>query len=330
MLEVLEQAQAAGQKAQQDAEIGQGSIFDLGFDLGGASEQAGSVFTTPSHAPIPTEEFDRSALLAAEKEAIGLFISAHPLKEVGPALRAKSDCSLSELQGRRDGDWVTVGGMISQAKKIRTKKGDPMMFATLDDLSAAIEIIVFGNALASNEQALQPDSIVLVRGRVDHKDREKTCVIAQQVERFEPSAEEVELAAQQAAKVVVAPSALRLQLNAAVLPASALSELKDVLAGFPGDSDVVIELETAIGRRRLRLGADFRVTRSATLHAELVALLGEAILGGAGEDESAGANPGAGPGTGSHDGDGDIDGDDAEADPEGSEAERVAVGGLAS
>jgi DNA polymerase-3 subunit alpha len=319
MLEVLEQAQAAGQKAQQDAEIGQGSIFDLGFDLGGPGagpEQAGSVFTTPSHAPIPSEEFDRSELLAAEKEAIGLFISAHPLKEVGPALRAKADCSLSEIQGRRDGDWVTVGGMISQAKKIRTKKGDPMMFATLDDLSAAIEIIVFGNALASNEQALQPDSIVLVRGRVDHKDREKTCVIAQQVELFEPTAEEVELAAQQAAQVVVAPSALRLQLNAAVLPASALSELKDVLAGFPGDADVVIELETAVGRRRLKLGPDFRVQRSASLHAELAQLLGEAIIGGAtAEDEPAG--------TAGTD-------EDADLDPDTPEARRVAVGGAAS
>jgi DNA polymerase-3 subunit alpha len=350
MLEVLEQAQAAGQKAQQDAQIGQGSIFDLGFDLGGGgqggSEQAGSVFTTPSHAPIPSEEFDRSELLAAEKEAIGLFISAHPLKEVGPALRAKADCTLTELQGRRDGDWVTVGGMISQAKKIRTKKGDPMMFATLDDLSAAIEIIVFGNALAANEQALHPDSIVLVRGRVDHKDREKTCIIAQQVDLFEPTAEEVAHAAQEAAKVVVAPTALRLQLDAAALPATALGELKDLLSGFPGEADVVIELDTAVGRRRLRLGPEFRVQRSAGLLAELDALLGGAIIrrapavdgpleddtggepgpsAGAELDPNAGAelDPNAGP-----EPDPNARG---EADPEadGREPDRVAVGSLA-
>src|SRR5207248_6206203 len=87
MLSVLEQAQGAGQKAQQDALIGQGSIFDLGLDLGGgagggAAEGAAATFATPSHAPIPSAEFDRSELLAAEKESIGLFISAHPLKEV--------------------------------------------------------------------------------------------------------------------------------------------------------------------------------------------------------------------------------------------------------
>jgi DNA polymerase III subunit alpha len=278
MLVVLEQAQGAGQKAQQDAQIGQGSIFDLGLEDGGGASAAAGAFATPSHAPIPTIEFDRNELLAAEKESIGLFISAHPLKEVGTALRAKVDCSLGELGGSRDGDWVTVGGMITQSKKIRTKKGDPMMFATLDDLESSIEIIVFGKALGASEEALAPDSIVVVRGRVDHKDREKTCLIAQQVDRFDPTPEEVEQAEEQAAKVVMAPSALRLRLDATVLQASIVGELKDVLAGFPGESDVVIELSTSVGPRRLKLGPSFRVARSASLHAELDSLLGTAIL----------------------------------------------------
>jgi DNA polymerase-3 subunit alpha len=258
----------------------------MGGGAGDGASAAAAAFAGPSHAPIPTIEFDRNELLAAEKESIGLFISAHPLKEVGLALRAKVDCSLGDLSGRRDGDWVTVGGMITQAKKIRTKKGDPMMFATLDDLESSIEIIVFGKALATTEEALAPDSIVVVRGRVDHKDREKTCVIAQQVDRFDPTPEEVELAEAEAAKIVVAPTALRLRLDATVLPASILAELKDVLAGFPGEADVVIELSTSIGSRRLKLGPDFRVSRTASLHAELDSLLGSAIVA-QGEDATA-------------------------------------------
>ncbi|MEA2159047.1 MAG: polymerase subunit alpha, partial [Solirubrobacteraceae bacterium] len=290
MLSVLEQAQGAGQKAQQDAQIGQGSIFDLGVDLGGAGAAA-TAFSTPSHAPIPSEEFERGDLLAAEKEAIGLFISAHPLKEVGAALQAKVDCSLAALSDRRDGDWVTVGGMITQSKRIRTKKGDPMMFATLDDLEGSIEIIVFGKALASHEDALGTDAIVLVRGRVDHKDREKTCVIAQQVDRFEPTPDEVQQAELQAAKVTVGPSALRLHLDASALPASILGELKELLAGFPGECDVLVELRTSVGERRLRLGSDFRVARSAGLHAELESLLGAALIAKATIDESVVAPP---------------------------------------
>jgi DNA polymerase-3 subunit alpha len=279
MLAVLEQAQAAGQKAQQDALIGQGSIFDLGPGDGAASPTA-RAFQGPGHAPIPADEFSRSELLSAEKESIGLFISEHPLKEVGPALRARCDSSLAELANRRDGDWVTVGGMVTQAKKIKTKKGDSMMFATLYDLDASVEIIVFDKALRASEDALETDSIVLVRGKVDHKDRDKTCLVAQEVERFEPSETEVREAHATAAKEAQAPapSALRLRLDATALPASALGELKDVLAEFPGDADVVIELSTSGGHRCLKLGPSFRVTRTAGLHAQLDQLLGAALL----------------------------------------------------
>ena len=90
--------------------------------------------------------------------------------------------------------------MITETKKIRTKKGDPMMFATLDDLDASVELLVFGNALATAGDVLAADSIVLVRGRVDHKDRDKTCIVAQQIEPFRPSAEEVSEAQEQEAR----------------------------------------------------------------------------------------------------------------------------------
>ncbi len=277
MLAVLEQAQGAGQKAQQDALIGQGSIFD--FDGDGDGDGAGpSPFATPSHAAIPAGEFERAELLAAEKESIGLFISAHPLKDVGPALTQRVDCPLPALSQRRDGDWVTVGGMITAAKRIRTKKGDWMMFATLDDLEISVELVIFGKALEASGDALQADSIVLVRGRIDHKDRDKTCVIAQQVERFEPSGEEVQEAAEVAARQPPAPSPLRLRVDATLLPATALTELKDLLQSFPGESEVVIELATSAGNRRLKLGSGFRVSCGAGLHAELDALLGQAIV----------------------------------------------------
>jgi DNA polymerase-3 subunit alpha len=286
MLMMLEQAQGAGQKAQQDAQIGQGSIFDLvtadpppaSFDDPGAGSGGGRGFVTPSHAPIPAIEFERAELLAAEKESIGLFISAHPLKEVSAALNARVDCPLSDLADRRDGDWVLVGGMITETKKIRTKKGDPMMFATLDDLAASVELLVFGNALSAAGEALVADSIVLVRGRVDHKDREKTCIVVQQIEPFRPTPEEVSEAREREARQPAMPSALRLRLDATALAASVLGELKDVLADFPGECEVVIDLSTSIGDRRLKLGPDFRVTHSASLHAELDRLLGHAIL----------------------------------------------------
>lgn len=168
-----------------------------------------------------------------------------------------------------------------------------MMFATLDDLEGSVELLVFGKALAAGEDALTPDSVVMVRGRVDHKDREKTCLVVQQIERFEPTAEEVQQADQEEAKRANKPGCLRLRLTASALGDGVLSELREVLEGFPGESEVVIELSTSKGQRKLRLGPDFRVSHSAALHAELAELLGPALMRGAG---AAGAAPnGAGP-----------------------------------
>jgi DNA polymerase-3 subunit alpha len=216
MLAVLEHAQAGGQKLQQDALIGQGSIFDLD-DSAPAGSSPAAAEPTLARLPIPSEEFDQRELLAAEKEAIGLFVSAHPLKPLRDALRARVDCPIAALEERRDKDAVTVGGIITEIKRIRTRAGDPMMFATLDDLAGSVEMLVFGKALAEHDRAagrspiggpvgdgpvapraaeatLSVDAVVLVKGRVDHKEAGKTCLVVQSVQLFAPSEQEIERA----------------------------------------------------------------------------------------------------------------------------------------
>jgi DNA polymerase-3 subunit alpha len=273
MLEVLEQAQAKGQKLQQDALIGQGSIFDLQEDQAGPATGAALGLAAPVHPPIPTIEYEQPELLAAEKEAIGLFVSAHPLKPLREALRARVDCPISALEDRRDKDWVTVGGIITESKRIRTRNGDHMMFATLDDLAGAVEMLVFGKALAEHEAALAVDQVVIVKGRVDHKEAGKTCLVVQSVEGFAPSAEEIERAQAEASAASRNASALarpvHLRVDAADLSASALEDLRQTIEDFPGPAEVLVEIQTSSGPRRLRLGKDYRVGHTPTLRAEL-------------------------------------------------------------
>ena len=293
MLAVLEQAQAAGQKVQQDAQIGQGSIFDLdgaadltpthpgalGAHSAANGSAAGAGLMRPSHPPIPAEELEQAELLAFEKEAIGLFVSAHPLKPLREALRARADCPLAALAGRRDKDWVTVGGIVTESKRIRTRNGDHMMFATLDDLEGSVEMLVFGKALAEHEAALAVDQVVLVRGRVDHKEAGKTCLVVQSAETFAPS--EQELADASAASTRTAAQAnadpIRLRVDAARLPASFIEDLKHLIEGHPGPAELVLEMATRTGARCLRLGEAYRVAPSPTLHAELEQILAPAL-----------------------------------------------------
>jgi DNA polymerase-3 subunit alpha len=228
---------------------------------------------------IPTDEHDRKTLLALEKESVGLFISEHPLKAVREALAAKVDCGVTDVTSRGNGDWVKIGGMVSAAKKIRTRSGSVMMFATIDDLEGNIEVRVFEKALTAAEGALAEDNIVIVRGRVDHMDGGKVCVIVSEATLFEPSDREIAHAKEQAAKQaerVAVP--LKLPIDATRLPATVIDELKQLLTEHPGDTEVVLEVTTSEGPRRLRLGPGYCVTRSTELLSKFEYLIARAEL----------------------------------------------------
>jgi DNA polymerase III subunit alpha len=269
MLTVLGDAQGAGQRAQEDLLSGQSSIFDLDDGASGASD------ARPAHAPVPAEEFDRSELLRMEKETLGIFLSSHPLAEVRELLRARVECSLAELAEKPDGAWVKVGGLITEAKRIRTKSGEPMMFATLDDLDGQVEMLIFKAAYESADQIAAVDKRVIVRGRLDHKDRGDTKLVVQEIEPFEPTAQEI-----QAAKPP--PSALTaellLRVDARRCPDSLIVDLKSLLEHFPGDTEVLLEMDTSRGRRRLRFGSEYRVAPTNALRSELDELLGPDAL----------------------------------------------------
>jgi len=261
MMEVLPRAQAAGQQAQEDARSGQSSFFD--FDDTGNEDAA--AHHDPPIMPLPD---DRKQLNEWEKETLGLFLSSHPLKEVRPALRAKVDCSLADLAGKKDGEWVTVGGMIAECKRIRTRKGDPMMFATLDDLEGQVELLVFNSAYAANAEKVDVDKIVIVRGRVDKKEEGEIKLVAQEVEAFEPTAEEVAEAAESAA---AEPIVRRLTIQVAPgVPETFLEDLREVVIHHRGDHELLL----AVGERRLLLGPDFRVSADGACRAELAGLTG--------------------------------------------------------
>jgi DNA polymerase III subunit alpha len=260
--EVLQQAQAAGVQAQQDAQLGQGSFFDFGDSSPDALAH--------HDPPVPGLPDERGQLNEWEKETLGLFLSSHPLKEVRHALRAKVECGVADLAGKKDGEWVTVGGMIAECKRIRTKKGDPMMFATLDDLEGQVELLVFNSAYAANADKVDLDKIVIVRGRVDHKEAGETKLVAQEVTPFEPSEEEILRAAEQAVVEAVVRR-LTLEVSGGV-PAGFLEELKEVVGHHPGEHELLL----AVGQRRLVLGPEFRVSASSACRSELSGLQGAA------------------------------------------------------
>ncbi|HEV3479795.1 MAG TPA: OB-fold nucleic acid binding domain-containing protein, partial [Gaiellaceae bacterium] len=243
MLEALDAALGSGAKRQEDLFFGQESMFEV------------------EHPSISGEEYEKNELLRLEKESLGLYVSEHPLAAVKEQLARKTDCRLAEVPARRDGEIVTVGGIVGALKQLTTRKGDPMVFARLDDLTGSAEVVVFNSVYVHSRELLAADAILVVKGRVDHKQEGETKLIAMDVTPFE--------AAQEAKEV-------RLRVDALKAQAGLVGELARLVKDFPGETPVILSVDTSLGPKVLELGPGYRVKPSAAFFGEVKALLGEA------------------------------------------------------
>ncbi len=180
-----------------------------------------------------------------------------------PSCRRKTDCALTDLERRRDGEFVTVGGIVSGLKQVTTKRGEPMVFVTLDDPTGSAEVVVFNSTYAAARELLEADRILVVKGRVDHKQAGETKLVASEVSAFEAALVRREV---------------RLRIDARQAPAGLIRELATLVSDFPGDAPVYVALETSLGERTLALGPEYRVKPEADFFAEVRALLGEASI----------------------------------------------------
>ena len=258
MTEVLERALSNGQKTQADAMVGQGSIFDL--------EEMGSNGSGPvarSHSPVGLEEWPRDELLRREKEVLGLYVSSHPLAPLRDQLARKVDVPLKALADLPDGKTVTVGGIVSGLRQLMTKRGDQMAVAELDDMSGTVEVLVFANTWEICRDALRPDAIVLIKAKVDRRSEGEVKLRALEVTPFD---------------AVPDQEVVRLSVDARVVGAGVMDELKTLIGEYPGQAPVELEVHTSAGSKMLRLGPGFRVRPESDFLAEARALLGAAAL----------------------------------------------------
>jgi DNA polymerase-3 subunit alpha len=257
MLEALPAAMGQAARRRVDLATGQESLFGLMGDAEAAVEL---------DPPLSPHEMPRDELLAAEKEALGLYVSSHPLTDCRKQLARAVTCGIAAVVDRADGEAVTVGGIVGAIKPITTRRGEAMMFARLDDLEGQVEVVIVPAVLAEARELLVPDAMVLISGRVDQKGEGETKLVAQTIRAFTPEEGGEE-------------ERLLLRVDIERLRTTPLEELRRLLADHRGEAPVVLDVSTAGGRRRLRLGEEFRVDpRANGLVAELKTLFGERCL----------------------------------------------------
>jgi DNA polymerase III subunit alpha len=214
--------------------------------------------------PIALDEYPKDVLLAFEKEVLGRYVSDHPLLGVERLLARMADVPISALIERPSGDVLTIGGMVAGMFKKVTRRGDVMLLITLEDLSgASVEVIAFPKVAEQFAALLRPDAILLVKGRTDRDARDDSMKFIA-LEVYEPK--------------LGLEEPLVINLPADACTPVVVEQLKDVLAGHPGSTQVFLHLAKSQKTTVLRLGSDLCVDATNGLHAEIKALLGPAAL----------------------------------------------------
>jgi DNA polymerase-3 subunit alpha len=214
---------------------------------------------------IPLTEWDKSVLLAYEREMLGLYVSDHPLLGIEHVIAAAVDCPVSALsaEDRGDGAVVTVGGILSTVSRKMTKRGDSWATATLEDLEGAIEVLFFPACYQVCGVHLAEDAVLLIRARLDKRE-DQPRLIAMDV-----TVPDVSVGPR-------GPVTLTLPANRCTPPV--VERLKEVLGTHPGTTEVQLSLTSGSRSTVLRLDDRLRVNASPALMADLKELLGPGCI----------------------------------------------------
>ena len=159
LLSILPQTLTEAAQQQKDAMSGQMGLF---------SEETIEETGMLQLPDIP--EAPKAEMLSWEKEATGFYITGHPLDQYTEQLENLPRIGSLQPDAVHDKQVVRIGGMLTEAKRITTKKGDTMCFTTIEDFTGQMEVTVFPRTFYQNMNLLVPDTAVVIQGHIDLAD----------------------------------------------------------------------------------------------------------------------------------------------------------------
>ena len=257
LMAVLDEALETGQRMGRDREVGQSSIFDV---MGGEGKGA-----APAPALPALPEWNERDKLAYEKEALGFYITGHPLSAYQDDIKRLSTVDTVSILAAGDGMKVRLAGLPTEIKEKITKKGDRMAFVRLEDLKGSLEMIVFPDCYSASSAYLQAESPVLVKGVVD-KDERGVKIKATQIAPLDDAAHTM-------------TARLRLRLEATGLTRDTMVLLRQTLEKHQGKCRVSLHLNVpGKGEAVLALPDHYRVEPSPDFSEAVNALFGHPVV----------------------------------------------------
>jgi len=176
ILESTDQILSFGKESHRNAQSGQGSLFD--------ETSTGATLRLKETKPASKQE-----RLRWEKDHLGLWVSEHPLRSY-ERLLATITKPIEIMRDAATGRQLRIGGVITKIKKILTKKGEPMLFVNVEDMSGTTEVVVFPRVLENYPTAFKENAIVLLDGTVSERNGEMG-FICERAEEIVEKAEEI-------------------------------------------------------------------------------------------------------------------------------------------
>src|SRR3989344_2428566 len=249
---VLDQLLDESHKRNKSKISGQESLFNID-DLG-----LGETFT----AQLPdVEELTLEQLLTFEKDLLGFYLHEPPYLAKLDKIHDFTSGRLGDLTEEHVGQKLTLGGVITEVKKVLTKKtAAEMAFIKISDGISEIECVIFPQTFGLSKEFLVRDEVVLLWGKIDKRE-ETISLVVDNAELFDPDmAHRVERTIE-----IVVPKDTGVEL---------LQQINRTLRDFPGESKVTLLLPTG-DREPRRMVLPFSIDPNTALELEIKNILGE-------------------------------------------------------
>ncbi len=210
------------ESARRDKEVGQGSLFSM-LETNEAGENSEKVVLEQR------KQWPRALKLQNEKEVLGFYLSDHPLTGLDKLFRIWVTREIAGLGQEPPDKRVVIAGLVTSFREIISKKGARMAFASLEDLTGQVELIVFPEAYVKGELALKSDQPLLVGGQLK-KENDSLKILVDRVAPLE--------------EVLGKSKAVTFTIDSTMT--DKLPELQSLMARFPGPTGVELQMEIEV------------------------------------------------------------------------------------
>jgi DNA polymerase-3 subunit alpha len=250
---ILEKAMDDGNSFQKEKEAGQERLFSFAEDTTTKVEE--------SDEPLPDiQEWDEGTLLKNEKEALGFYISSHPLARFESELKRYYLSDIAGLEEKKDGDEIRMAGLVSSKKIMKTKKGDSMAVMKIEDLAGAIEAVAFPDLYKTSSHLLETEHPLIFSGVVDKGEKGIKLKLTK-IEKLQNLPRKT--------------AHVEILIDTDVKDEQDIGHLKELLTKYPGEAPVYLKLVTPEKKEYyMSLGSPFSLLVTENSLSELSNLFG--------------------------------------------------------